>query len=125
MTREMFQIRTRYLKMIPFLVLPLVAFKCGHGFPVIQNMLEQPVALTVQYHNGQSTKFELPPGTQAIAPPEANGVDEIEVRVEGELLFKVGRAELERLRSTLPPEARVMWEIHEEGVMPIDLEVRS
>ena len=110
------------LRAIPFLAFPLLAFVCGQGHaPAILNTLERQVVVSVRYRNAQSFSEEeisISPGAKAWAPPDAIGVDEIEVRREGEVLFKLGKDELERLVSGLPPGARVMWEIREDGVLP-------
>jgi len=75
--------------------------------------------VSIEYRNGQSSSsVEFAPGAKGWAPAEGIAIDEIEVRSEGEILFKLGKDELERLVSGLPPGARVMWEIHEDGVTP-------
>ena len=109
------------LRLIPFLALPLLAFVCGEQYkyaPVVHNTLDQPILLSIQYRNGQSSSVEFAPGAKGWAPAEGIAIDEIEVRSEGRFLFKIGKEELERLRSGLPPGTRVMWKIHEDGVTP-------
>ena len=104
------------------LALPLLAFVCGEQYkyaPVVHNTLERPIVVSIQYRNGQSSSaVEFAPGARGFAPAEGIALDEIEVRSEGEVLFKLGKDELEHLMLGLPHGARVMWEIHEDGVTP-------
>jgi hypothetical protein len=114
--------RRRTLKVVPFFALPLLAFVCGEQYkyaPVVHNTLARPIVVSIQYRNGQSSSsVEFAPGAKGWAPAEGIAIDEIEVRSEGEVLFKLGKDELERLRAGLPPGARLMWEIQEDGVTP-------
>jgi hypothetical protein len=115
-------IKRRQWRIIPFLAFPSLAFVCDQGHaPAILNSLERPVVVSVQYRNAQSVSREeisILPGSKAWAPREAIALDEIEVRIEGKILLKLGRDELEHLMSGFPPGARVMWQIREDGVTP-------
>jgi hypothetical protein len=106
------------LQRIVLLALPLLAFVCGQAHPpVIQNTLERPIALAVTYSNGQSFSADFPPGATVWSPAEGIAVDQIEVRSEGKLLFKLERADLERLASGFSPGTPLMWSIREDGVI--------
>lgn len=74
--------------------------------------------MKVRYENGQSFTQEFPPDAIISSPAEGIAIEELEVRTDGTLLFRLGKDELERLRSALAPQARVVWEIHENGVTP-------
>ncbi len=109
--------RIRKLRGTPFLALALVAWVCDQAHaPVIHNTLDQPIVLSVQYGSGLYDSGEIPPDAMVWAPADGVAVDLIEVRMEGKVLFRLEKQELERLRSSLPPGTRVMWEIHENGV---------
>ena len=110
--------RKQHWVLLAFLSLPLVAFHCNTGYPTIRNVLERPIEIPVLYRNGQLVSGEIPPGAKAWAPADAIDVDEIEVRADGELLFKLRKDELESLTSAFPAGARLMWEVHEDGMTP-------
>lgn len=103
--------------MIPFLVLPLMAFHCA-AYPAIVNKLEKPIFLSVLYRNGETVSGEIPAGRRAWAPPDAIAIDRIEVRSEGKVLFTLEKEALETMTSGFPAGALVTWEIREEGVRP-------
>jgi len=72
--------------------------------------------LSVKYSNGQSFTGEFPPGATIWAPVEGVVVENVEVRVEGKVLFTLAKHDLELLQSSLAPETRVMWDISENGI---------
>jgi hypothetical protein len=95
------------------------AVTCGqHHAPWIQNATEKPILLSVRYANGHSFTQEFPPHSIISSPAEGIAIEELEVRADGKLLFTLNGDELIRLRSTLAPQARVVWEIRADGVTP-------
>ena len=109
----------RHMKITPFLVLPLLAFHCGLGYPVVLNTLDRPILLSVAYRNGQSYSGEIAAGAKVWAPANAVAIDEIEIRSQGKLLFRLRKDELEHMSSDITQGGHVIWEVHEDGVRAV------
>jgi len=108
---------TRGPQFLLALMIPLLAFVCGRPpAPLIHNAMDRQIELSVKYRSGQSFQEKFPPDATISAPVEGTAVDEIQVRSGDQVLYTLKRDDLERLRSAIDPNARVKWEIREDGV---------
>lgn len=100
------------------LMISSIAFTCGESYGAIQNTLDEPVWLEIEWSDGITTSEEFPPGSTLHLRSKGLELVRVRIRAGTKPLIDLSKSDLARLRAEISPESRVVWTISEDGFSP-------